>query len=60
MKINNIISLVLGITAIAASSCTVKEQINNPELNAGEYVRLTLTGSDGSKAMSSEATRVIW
>ena len=60
MKINNIISLVLGITAIAASSCTVKEQINTPELNAGEYVRLTLTGSDGSKAMSSEATRAIW
>ena len=60
MKINKIISLVLSITAIAASSCTVKEQINTPELNAGEYVRLTLNGGDGSKAMPSEATRAVW
>lgn len=60
MKINKIISLMLSITAIAASSCTIKEQINTPELNAGEYVRLTLTGSNGSKAISSETTRVIW
>ena len=60
MKINKIISLMLSITAIAASSCTIKEQINPPELNAGEYVRLNLTGSNGSKAISSETTRVIW
>ena len=64
MKINKIMSLVLSLTAIAASSCTVNEQIeetiNNPELNAGEFVRLCLTGSDGSKAMPSEATRAAW
>ena len=60
MKITKLLSLVLSITAIAASSCTVKEQINTPELNAGKYVRLTLNGGDGSKAMPSEATRAVW
>ena len=64
MKINKIISLVLGFTAVAVSSCIVMEQIDNtintPELNPGEYIRLTLTGGDGSKAIPSEGTRAIW
>ena len=56
-------SLVLSFTAIA-TSCTLKESINEsvnePELPSGEYVRLSLTGGDGSKAMPSEATRAAW
>lgn len=65
MKSKKIISFVLGLAAIAASSCTVKEQIdetieNSPELNAGEYIRLSLSGGDGSKAKTSESTRAIW
>lgn len=63
MKISKIISLVLSFTAIA-TSCTQKESINEPvnesELPSGEYVRLSLCGGDGSKAMSSEATRAAW
>ena len=64
MKINKFTSLVLSLTAIAASSCTVKEQIdetiNSSEFNAGEYVRLSLTGGNGTKGMPSGATRAIW
>ena len=63
MKLSKIMSLVLSFTAIA-TSCTLKESINEsvnePELPSGEYVRLSLTGGDGSKAMPSEATRAAW
>ena len=64
MKINKIISLVLSLTAIAATSCTIKEQIdktiNTSEFNKGEYIRLSLTGGNGTKGMPSGATRAIW
>lgn len=63
MKFSKIMSLVLSFTAIA-TSCTLKESINEsvnePELPSGEYVRLSLTGGDGSKAIPSEATRATW
>lgn len=57
MKTNKIISVMLGLAAIA-SSCTIKE-VNDNALPAGEYVRLSLSGGDGTKA-SSETTRAIW
>ena len=61
MKFSKIISLVLSFTAIA-TSCTIKESINEPvnepELPSGEYVRLSLSGGDGTKAMPD--TRATW
>ena len=61
MKFSKIVSLVLSFTAIA-SSCTIKESINEPvnepELPSGEYVRLSLSGGDGTKAMPD--TRATW
>lgn len=63
MKLSKIMSLVLSFTAIA-TSCTlnesINESVNEPELPSGEYIRLNLTGGDGSKAMPSEATRAAW
>lgn len=47
----------LGLT-IVSSSCTVNE-LNEQELPAGEYVRLSLTGGDGSTA-PAEDTRATW
>ena len=61
MKLSKIMSLVLSFTAIA-TSCTIKESINEPvnepELPSGEYVRLSLSGGDGTKAMPD--TRATW
>ncbi len=61
MKFSKIMSLVLSFTAIA-TSCTIKESINEPvnepELPSGEYVRLSLSGGDGTKAMPD--TRATW
>ena len=61
MKFSKIMSLVLSFTAIA-TSCTIKESINEPvnepELSSGEYVRLSLSGGDGTKAMPD--TRATW
>ena len=57
MKINKIMYWMLGLT-IVASSCTVNE-LNEQELPAGEYVRLSLTGGDGSTA-PAEDTRATW
>lgn len=61
MKLSKIMSLVLSFTAIA-TSCTLKESINEPvnepELPSGEYVRLSLSGGDGTKAMPD--TRATW
>ena len=61
MKFSKIVSLVLSFTAIA-TSCTIKESINEPvnepELPSGEYVRLSLSGGDGTKAMPD--TRATW
>lgn len=57
MKINKILSLVLGL-AVVASSCTVNE-LHEQELPAGEYVRLTLSGGDGSADPTGE-TRATW
>ena len=58
MKVNKVISWVLGLAAIT-TSCTVNEPTYTPELPAGEYVRLSLSGGDGS-AKPDEATRAIW
>lgn len=58
MKVNRIISLVLGM-AVITTSCTVNEPTYTPELPAGEYVRLSLSGGDGS-ATPDEATRAVW
>ena len=56
-------SLVLSFTAIA-TSCTLKESINEPgnepKLPSGEFIRLSLCGGDGSKALPSESTRAAW
>ena len=57
MKINKITSLMLGL-AMIASSCAVNE-INEPELPSGEYVRLSLSGGDGSADPTGE-TRATW
>ena len=61
MKFSKIMSLVLSFTAIA-TSCTIKESINEPvnepEIPSGEYVRLSLSGGDGTKAMPD--TRATW
>lgn len=57
MKLNKMTSWVLGLAAIAAS-CTVNELTNTPELPAGKYVRLSLSGGDGS-AKPAEETRAI-
>ena len=43
---------------MVASSCAVNE-INEPELPAGEYVRLSLSGGDGSTDPTGE-TRATW
>ena len=56
MKINKIISLVIGL-AIVTSSCTVNE-FNEQVLPAGEYVRLSLSGGDGATAPTG--SRAIW
>ena len=58
MKINKILSLVLGFTVIA-SSCTVNE-LPEQELPAGEFVRLTLSGGDGTTTAPAQATRATW
>ena len=58
MKINKILSLVLGFTVIA-SSCTVNE-LPEQELPAGEFVRLSLSGSDGATTTPAQATRATW
>ena len=58
MKINKILSLVLGFTIIA-SSCTVNE-LPEQELPAGEFVRLSLSGSDGATTTPAQATRATW
>ena len=57
MKMNKITYLVLGL-AMIASSCAVNE-INEEKLPAGEYVRLSLTGGDGS-ADPTGVTRATW
>lgn len=57
MKINKITSLMLGL-AMIASSCAVNE-INELELSSGEYVRLCLSGGDGS-ADPTGVTRATW
>lgn len=57
MKMNKITYLVLGL-AMIASSCAVNE-INEEKLPAGEYVRLSLTGGDGSVDPTGE-TRATW
>ena len=54
---NKITYLVLGL-AMIASSCAVNE-INEEKLPAGEYVRLSLTGGDGS-ADPTGVTRATW
>ena len=63
MQLKKIMSLVLSFTAIA-TSCTLKESINepgnDPGLPSGEFVRLSLCGGDGSKALPSESTRAAW
>ena len=61
MKINKIISLVFGL-AILVSSCTVNIYPEN-NLPSGEYVRLSLSGGDGTIVTSpvqSQATRATW
>lgn len=57
MKINKIISLVLGL-AMVVSSCAVNE-INDDKLPVGEFVRLSLSGGDGSVTPTGE-TRATW
>ena len=57
MKINKITSLVLGL-AMVVSGCAVNE-LNEGKLPAGEYVRVTLTGGDGSVA-PVQNTRATW
>ena len=57
MKINKIPSLVLGL-AMVVSGCAVNE-LNEGKLPAGEYVRVTLTGGDGSVA-PVQNTRATW
>lgn len=54
---NKITSLVLGLVMVA-SSCAVNE-INEGKLPAGEYVRLSLSGGDGSVDPTGE-TRATW
>ena len=58
MKINKILFWVLGL-AVVASSCTVNE-LPEQELTAGEYVRLTLSGGDGTTTAPAQATRATW
>ena len=58
MKINKILFWVLGL-AVVASSCTVNE-LPEQELPAGEYVRLTLSGGDGTTTAPAQATRATW
>ena len=57
MKINKITSLVLGL-AMVVSGCAVNE-LNEGKLPAGEYVRVSLTGGDGSVA-PVQNTRATW
>ena len=58
MKINKILFWVLSL-AVVASSCTVNE-LPEQELPAGEYVRLTLSGGDGTTTAPAQATRATW
>ena len=49
----------LGLAAIF-TSCNINEPIEAPELPAGEYIRLSLSGGDGSKEAPSKETRAVW
>ena len=49
----------LGLAAIF-TSCNINEPIEAPELPAGEYIRLSLSGADGSKEAPSKETRAVW
>ena len=58
MKINKILSLVLGLSVLA-TSCTLNE-IPEQNLPADEFIRLTLSGGDGTTANPAQATRATW
>lgn len=58
MKINKILSLVLGLSVLA-TSCTLNE-IPEQNLPADEFIRLTLSGGDGTTATPAQATRATW
>ena len=58
MKINKILSLVLGLSVLA-TSCTLNE-IPEQNLPADEFIRLTLSGGDGTTATPAQTTRATW